>query len=312
MRRSRFDLVPLTIISLALACDQSPDPVAPETGTPSFSRVSHAGWDAPVNLGPVVNSPFVDNLPELSKDKLSLYFTSARPGFGGLDLWVSQRESEDAPWGIPVNLGPTVNSSATDAAPNLSRDEHYLFITSDRPGGLGSNDIWVSWRQDVHDDFGWTTPVNLGAPINSAAFEAGAAFHRPEFYFVRGPGPFAVDIYVSSVRGQRFTSPTVVQELSSPASDQRPTLRHDRREIFFSSNRTGGFGQDDIWTSTRPNASGRWSSPTNLGPVINTSFIESQPGLSKDGTMLFFSSDRPGGSGGLDLYVSTRRDRARR
>lgn len=313
MRRSRFDLVALTIISLGFACDQPPDPVAPETRTPSFSRVSNSEWDTPVNLGPVVNSPFVDNLPELSKDKLSLYFTSARPGgSGGLDLWVSRRESEDAPWGVPVNLGPIVNSSDNDAAPNLSRDGHYLFITSNRPGGLGSNDIWVSRRKDVHDDLGWTTPVNLGAPINGASFDAGAAFHRPEFYFTRGPAAAALDIYVSSIRGHRFTSPSLVEELSSAANEQRPTLRHDRREIFFSSNRSGGFGLDDIWMSTRSSAHSRWDSPINVGSAINTPFVESQPGLSKDGTMLFFSSDRPGGSGGLDLYISTRRDRARK
>jgi hypothetical protein len=264
-----------------------------------------------MNLGPVVNSPFGDNLPELSKDKLSLYFTSGRPGLGGLDLWVSQRESKHAAWGAPINLGPTVNSTDNDAAPNLSRDGHYLFITSNRPRGLGSNDIWVSWRRDVHDDFGWTTPVNLGAPINGATFDAGAAFHRPEFYFTRGPSAVALDIYMSSVRGSRFTSPRLVEELSSPANEQRPTLRQDRREIFFSSNRSGGFGLDDIWMSSRRSAHGRWDPPVNLGPVINTPFTESQPGLSKDGTMLFFSSDRPGG-GGLDLYVSVRRERARK
>lgn len=308
MSSRRLDIVTLTMIALAAACDQPQQSVAPKAGGVSFSRISSSKWDPPVNLGPVVNSPFVDNLPELSKDGLSLYFTSARPGgSGALDLWVSRRVTEDAPWGPPVNLGPTVNSSANDAAPNLSADGHYLFLTSNRPGGLGSNDIWVSWRRHVHDDFGWTTPVNLGAPINSATFDAGAAFRRPEFYFTRGPAANTLDIYVSSVMGHAFGSPLLVAELSSAANDQRPTLRYDRREIFFSSNRSGGFGLDDIWASTRPGAHGPWSAPVNLGPSINTSFVESQPGVSHDGGLLFFSSDRPGGSGALDLYMSTRR-----
>jgi WD40 repeat protein len=300
----------LSLLCLALACDRGSQIVDPKM-LPAAAAASHldarSEWSAPVNLGPTINSAFTENLAELSKDGLSLYFTSDRPGgYGALDLWVSQRSNVDKPWGTPVNLGPTVNSSGNDAAPNLSRDGHYLFLASNRPGGLGLNDIWVSWRADVHDDFSWEAPVNLGPPINGSTFEAGAALRRPDFYFTRGPAFNALDIYVSSVEGKQFGTPQLVAELSSAANDQKPTLSYDRREIFLSSNRPGGFGTDDIWGATRQSAVGSWTTPVNLGAVINTSFVESQPSLSEDATMLFFSSDRPGGSGGLDLYVSTR------
>jgi Tol biopolymer transport system component len=304
-------LAALALICFTLACDRGSEIVEPEV-LPDPAKASLAAghlseWSAPVNVGPTVNSPFVDNLPVLSKDGLSLYFTSNRPGgSGALDLWVSRRASLDAPWGVAANLGSTVNSSGNDAAPNLSRDGHYLFLTSNRPGGFGDNDIWVSWRSDVHDDFAWEAPVNVGPPINGPTFDAGAAFRRPEFYFTSGPNAGALDIYVSSVTGNSFEAPQLVGELSSTANDQRPSVRYDRREIFLSSNRPGGFGADDIWGATRPSAAAAWSTPVNLGAVINTSFVETQPGLSEDGTMLFFTSDRPGGSGGLDLYVSTR------
>src|SRR5262245_26589540 len=106
-------------------------PAAPAAG-------NYSDWGTPVNLGGAINSAASDQHPALSKDGLSLYFTSDRPGgFGGLDLWVSQRESEEAPWGAPVNLGPTVNSGATDMAPAFSPDGHHLYFHSDRPGGLG-------------------------------------------------------------------------------------------------------------------------------------------------------------------------------
>ena len=303
-------------LCLALACrgesalaEPEPAAVALDASDPA-PRFSE--WSAPMNLGPTVNSPFVDNLAALSKDELSLYFTSNRPGgSGGLDLWVSRRASVDEPWGPPRNLGPTVNSSANDAAPNLSRDGHYLFITSNRPGTLGSNDIWVSARRDVHDDFAWSAPVNVGPPISGPAFDAGAALRRPEFYFTRGAGSTALDIYVSAAHGQTFGEPQLVPELSSPENDQRPSVRFDRREIILSSNRLGGRGGDDIWGATRSEGKRSWSAPVNLGAVINTPFVETQPGLSEDGTMLFFSSDRPGGSGGLDLYLSTRSVRLR-
>ena len=309
-----FSLV--VIAAFALACSRESEVAAPEirlaTGAEVPAASQFSDWSVPVNLGPAVNSPFVDNLPALSKDGLSLYFTSNRPGgVGALDLWVSRRADVDEPWGLPVNLGAVVNSEANDAAPELSRDGHYLYLTSNRPGTLGSNDIWVSWRADVHDDLAWEAPVNLGPPISGPAFDAGAALRRPEFYFTRGPVSTALDIYVSRMIGNGFEEPRLVAELSSAANDQRPTIRYDARELFLSSNRPGGFGEDDLWVASRPGASGRWASPRNLGAVINTPFVETQPGLSEDGTMLFFTSNRPGGSGGLDLWVSTRRVRTR-
>src|SRR5262245_40293142 len=86
-------------------------------------------WSAPVNLGPIVNSPFGDFAPAVSKNELSLYFSSDRPGsLGPSDIWVSQRESRDDPWGVPVNLGPPVNTSFGERAPNFSRDGHWMFF----------------------------------------------------------------------------------------------------------------------------------------------------------------------------------------
>jgi hypothetical protein len=316
LQKGRSVLAALSLLCLALACDRGSQIIEPKT-PPEAAKASLAAahfseWPAPVNLGPTINSPFVDNLAELSKDELSLYFTSNRPGGSGmLDLWVSRRAGIDESWGAPVNLGPTVNSSENDAGPNMSRDGHYLFITSARPGGFGLNDIWVFWRADVHDDFAWEAPVNLGPPINGAAFDAGPVLRRPEFYFTSGPNANALDIYVSSATGNGFETPHLVAELSSAAADARPALRYDRREIFFSSNRAGGFGADDIWGSTRQSPAAPWTAPVNLGAVINTTFFESQPSLSEDGTMLFFSSDRPGGYGAVDIYISTRRVNSR-
>lgn len=309
-------LATLVVLYFPLTCDRGSElvePIAlPDAAKMSLADARWSEWSVPVNLGPTVNSPFADNLPELSRDGLSLYFASNRLGGLGLgDLWVSRRASVEDPWGFPVNLGPVVNSSAGDLAPALSPDGHYLFFTSNRPGGLGLNDIWVSWRADVHDDFAWEAPVNLGPPVNGPTFDAGPGFRRPEFYFTSGPAPTALDIYVSSVIGNTFQAPRLVVELSSTANDLRPTVRFDRREIFLSSNRPGGFGADDIWGSTRQSAAAPWTVPVNLGPVINTPFNDNQPGLSEDGTMLFFSSDRPGGSGLVDLYVSTRRVNSR-
>ncbi len=134
-------------------------------------------WSAPVNLGPVVNSGFVEVGPAISKDGLSLYFGSNRPGgFGGQDIWVSQRASVGDPWGPPTNLGPIVNTPSLESVPGFSRDGHWMFFNSDRPGGFGAVDIWVSYRPHTHDDFGWEPPVNLGPGVNTTSVDNAPSF----------------------------------------------------------------------------------------------------------------------------------------
>jgi Tol biopolymer transport system component len=137
-------------------------------------------WSVPANLGSLVNTEFAESGPHTSKDGRILYFSSTRPAsygsFGGEDLWVSERSSSDAQWGPPTNLGATINTGANERTPALSRDGHHLFFASDRPGGLGGLDIWVSWRANTQDVFGWESPVNLGTVVNSSATDGGPSF----------------------------------------------------------------------------------------------------------------------------------------
>jgi WD40-like Beta Propeller Repeat len=83
----------------------------------------------------------------------------------------------------------------------------------------------------------------------------------------------------------------------------------DGLEIFFASNRPGSVSAivTDVWVSTRPSTSDPWSEPVNLGVVINAAGLEARPALSFDGRSLYFFSDRHGGFGSTDLFVSTRR-----
>lgn len=276
-------------------------------------------WSTPISLGPVVNSPFDDNRPAISKDGLSLYITSDRPGgFGGLDIWVSQRASVDDPWGPPQNLGPTVNSSVNDVAPTLSPDGHWLYFHSLRPGGCGVADIYVSRRHDRHDDLGWGPPEDLGCVVNTPYLNAGPTIFEDEatgittlYFTVRNNPPGSdqgFDIYASTRLGDEgaFGSPVLVPELSSPFRDTRTAIRRDGLEIFLSSGRPGGVGNEDLWVSTRASTLDPWSTPVNLGAVVNTAAFDGGPALSFDGATLYFHSNRPGGSGGNDLYVTTR------
>jgi hypothetical protein len=280
----------------------------------AYAGGKFSDWSAPTNLGTAVNSSFVEITPTVSKDGLSLYFSSDRPGtFGALDLYVSQRSSVEQPWGSPVNLGPVLNSAAVDQAPGLSRDGHYLFFATDRPGGLGGLDIWVSRREHTHDDFAWEPPVPI-TEVNSSVNDAGPTFFeneggRPQLYFnsIRPGGAGLADLYLTEQHEDgTWSSPTPVAELNTPFQEQRASIRHDGLEIFFGSTYPPSVGFD-LWTSTRENVTATWSTPVQIN--TNSPLADIQPGLSGDGMTLYFSSNRPGGIGLNDIWVSTRERR---
>lgn len=273
-------------------------------------------WAAPANLGTSINSTYNDLGPALSKDGLSLYFTSDRPGgVGGNDIWVAQRDSLDDPWGDPVNLGPPVNTAFNEAVPSFSRDGHVMFFNSNRPGGFGGSDIWMTWRSHKRDDFAWRDPVNAGSGVNTVAQDAAATYLEtdeggiPLLYFAsnRGGGPGQFDIYVSAQAADGSWGPAfVVPELSSAHSEQRPAVRTDGFELFLYSNRPGTSGPADIWVSTRESNADTWSVPITVGAEVNSAFNDVQAFVSSDRKVLLFASDRPGGFGAFDLYVSVR------
>lgn len=277
-----------------------------------------SAWSAPVNLGPPVNSPYYDACPTISKNGLSLYFRSDRPGgYGGYDIWVSQRDSLEDPWEEPKNLGPTINSPSGEFCTAFSADGHWMIFVSNRPGGSGGQDLWISHRKNKRDDFGWETPRNLGPTVNSPANESGPALFDDEatgqtlLYFNSGfPGPSGNHIYVSTaVSGEKdaFGPPSLVAELTSEANDFQPVLRRDGLEVIFASNRTGGYGLGDLWVSTRSSTLDPWSPPVNLGPLVNSAGEEFRPTLSSDGTTLIFAhSDQVIPLGDADLYMCTR------
>jgi Tol biopolymer transport system component len=282
-------------------------------------------WSSPTNLGDGVNSAYGDFFPAVSRDGLSLYFTSSRPGgYGGWDIYLSQRPTAAEPWGPPQNLGPTINTPYDEGAPDLSPDGHRMYFASNRPGGFGGGDMYVSRRHNKRDDFGWQTPDNLGAGVNSAANEAGPAIFEDEstgvitLYFDSnrpgGPGPLADnaahngnDIYSSTLQFDETFGPAIlVAELSTPFFDRKPAIRRDGLELLLASNRPGTFGNLDLWVSTRATTWDSWSAPVNLGPSVNGPGNDAAPVLTFDGATLYFQSDRPGGYGAYDLYVMTR------
>jgi len=279
----------------------------------------YSEWSTPINLGPTVNSTAMDRAPAISKDGLSLYFASNRlGGVGGEDIYVSQRETRDDEWGPAVNLGPIINTTANEMVPAFSRDGHLLFFASNRPeGSFGGVDIWVSRRENTHDDFAWQPAENLGAGVNSLSLDEGPSYFEndeggvPQLYFSSGAnrpgGPGVSGIYVSEQAADGSFGPAVlVVELGLGGVSSRPSIRHDGREIFFNSNRPGSIANSqDLWVATRETVFDAWSAPVNLGSPLNTELVDVQPYISSDRETLYFASNR-GGGGPTDLYMSTR------
>src|SRR5262245_27858317 len=317
----RYLLPILLLASMALPCLCSNTHAGVVSSAMSYQSPSasarYSDWSAPVNLGPNINSAFNETQCAITHQGLSLYFSSNRPGgFGAADIYVSRRPSLDAPWGPPQNVGPSMNSPGGEWPQSFSPDDHLMFITSDRPGGLGGLDIWVSHRPDANDDFGWEAPKNLGPSVNTSANDADPDYFvdpatgKATLYLTsnRPGGVGDNDIYQSTQdEDGSFNPPVLVSELSTPHFQGRMTVRYDGLEIIFASDRPGGAGSLDLWVSTRQTTSDAWSPPINLGPVVNTPSDERAPHLSSDGMTLFFQSSRAGGLGGPDQWMTTRR-----
>lgn len=317
--------------ALGLAASFPPAAVLAQTADEGEGLGPFGPWSSPVNLGPVINTRFDEYHPAISKDGLSLYITSKRPGgVNGAnpasveEIWVSQRDSRDADWGPPVNLDafnavPIINSVNTDVGvPSFSADGHLMFF---HRGNVGGADLYVSRRTNKHNDFGWREPVNLDL-VNSPQDDTAATYFEDEetgiislYITSNRPGgpvgslPGSFHIWVSTQSDDRSFGPAVlVPELSSPYSETRTTIRRDGLELFLGSSRPNGLiGKNDIWVSTRDSTLDPWGTPVTLGPTVNyPGFQTGAPALSWDGTTLYFYSNRPGGFGGRDLYVSTR------
>ncbi len=213
-------------------------------------------WGEPVNLGPTINTSAGEWGVSISSDGLSLYFDTSQNGSTAVnDLWVATRATTDDDWGNPVSLGPTVNSSGDDYTPSISADGLSLYFNSDRSGGVGAYDLWVTTRETIHDP--WGTPVNLGPTVNSSAF----------------------DVF--------------------------PGISADGRMLFFAyfaSDGSGGYSRTDIWMTRRATANDDWGEPVNLGPIINSSAFEDYPSVSADGSTLFFRYSQTALRSGGDIW----------
>ncbi|UCC97709.1 MAG: PD40 domain-containing protein [Phycisphaerales bacterium] len=274
--------------------------------TPGRAAKGDFVFGTPTNMGAPFNSSSDDGTYSFSQDGLELYLASNRPGgYGHYDLYVMARESLDAEWAEPVNLGTMINSPEYDSMPCISPDGLELYFNS---GSTPTPDLWVAKRTTVDD--AWGLAVNLGPTVNSSHWEQHPTLSSDGLTLIfessRPGGHGGSDLWVTTraSTGDAWSNPTNIgPTVNTPYNEWWPRFSPDDRMLFFTSNnRPGGFGKTDLWISRRATTEDAWSVPINIGPALNTPDDEGAPTFSLDGSVLYFASDRPGGLGGWDQW----------
>jgi hypothetical protein len=158
-------------------------------------------------------------------------------------------------WSEPVNVGPPLNTQYNDMYAILTADGLTVYFTSDRPGGRGGDDLWISRRESTDEP--WGDPKNL-------------------------------------------------VDLNSPSNDSLSVFSTSGNIMYFHSDRPGGCGAGDLWTSRAKRGGDVWAAPVNMGCVVNTTSTEIAPAFYANDdrglSTIYFGSNRPGGIGGFDVY----------
>jgi outer membrane protein OmpA-like peptidoglycan-associated protein len=163
-----------------------------------ISHWTNNGWSIAKNMGYPINTSDNEGAQTLSGDGRLMVFTACNrsDGLGRCDLYWSIRRGDK--WSIPQNMGKPINTAYRETQPSITPDGRTLYFASDRPGGKGDHDIWVSYKDSADH---WTVPENLGDSINSPGTEMSPFIHpdNQSLYFssdgLIGLGGF--DIFVS-------------------------------------------------------------------------------------------------------------------
>lgn len=217
-------------------------------------NIKDSAWTESVDIGPPINTEGDEGAMTLSPDGQYLFFSGCNNinGFGSCDLYVSRLNGNQ--WGEPVNLGPVVNTKGWESQPSFSSDGRTLYFVSNRPGGFGESDIWITRLRENGE---WTTPVNAGDVINTKEAERGPFIHPDAvtlYFSSKGhTGMGQGDLFYSTLKEGVWTQPV---NLGYPVNtdDDEITMIVDNegRYAYYSSTREDGLGLQDIYRFALP------------------------------------------------------------
>lgn len=164
-------------------------------------------WSPAESISSRINTPLNEGACTISADGKTMIFTSCdrRDSFGSCDLYISRRSKDS--WSRPKNLGKPINTHYWESQPSLSADGKTLYFSSNRPGGQGGRDLWVSSYKSSK----WSAPTNLGAQVNSFKDETTPFIHPNNetlYYSSNGfVGMGGFDLVQSDLRDSLWSSP---------------------------------------------------------------------------------------------------------
>jgi outer membrane protein OmpA-like peptidoglycan-associated protein len=195
------------------------------------------------------------------------------------------------------NLGRPISTNSRDFFPAVSGDESMIVYNSAQKFYTA-----IYFSKKVKNK--WSAPVNITPDVQSDGnqYVSSISYDGTELY-LRLEENFQADIYMSKYENGRWTKSRAVKNINTKYFEGNASVSKDGQTLYFSSNRTGGFGAMDIYKSVKlPN--GNWGPAENLGNVINTELNEDAPFISDDGTKLFFVSQAHNTLGGFDVFYS--------
>ncbi|MDX9891363.1 MAG: OmpA family protein [Bacteroidales bacterium] len=266
----------------------------------------------PINMGDKINSEWDEYLATLTADEQEIIYTVRRPRDKNTicafcateeDFYSSIKDSTGE-WTERNPMGSPINSSYNEGAQTISPDGKYLFFTlCNAESGYGSCDLYWSKRIGGR----WSRPRNFGAPVNTNFWESqpSIAPDGKTIYFTsnRPGGEGASDLWKTEMIDEGvFTIPVNLgPNVNTPSEEDAPFIHPDGTTLYFVSEGHPGMGGRDIFFSTLL-ADNTWSTPKNMGYPINTSADELNIFINASGTQAYYSSDKEGGIGGLDIY----------
>jgi outer membrane protein OmpA-like peptidoglycan-associated protein/Tol biopolymer transport system component len=197
------------------------------------------------------------------------------------------------------NLGININNKYDNFDPAVSGDMKSMVFMTKMP-------FYDAVFYSTYKNGAWKRPYNITPDIQSDGDQYAASLsYDGKTLFLAKEDEFESNIYISFLQesGVWSKSKKMDKPINSKYWESHACLSPDSKKLYFTSNRSGGQGEMDIWVSELQK-DGSWGNPKNLGPTINTEFNEDTPFLTPDGTMLYFSSQGHFNSGGYDIFYS--------